>query len=150
MLVCVDIVGISKEEDGFLIRDTIEQTLLSMMPRRKKLVDIEVEICEEGDLGEAVGMLHKEDEDTFFMSLDRSIFEDPEYAITVVCHETTHIVQHLRKHLKDINVDVKKWRGKLYNIADINYFDLPWEVEARLSELVIGSKIIEKYNGTTS
>ena len=44
MYVCLDIIGISDENQGILIRDVVEQTLATLMPRKRNPIFIEIYI----------------------------------------------------------------------------------------------------------
>lgn len=143
MIICLDIVGINKEEQGHQIRDAIEQTMLTLMPKRRNPIFIDVEIARAGDMGRAVAMVHEEAQDHFFMTLDETLLDDTEELITTVCHETVHIKQYLRKECRDIAVDRKKWKGVEYDLNETNYYDLPWEQEAYFLQMILADKVIK-------
>lgn len=143
MIICLDIVGVDKAEQGYQIRDAIEQTLLTLMPKRKNPIFIDVEICKAGDMGRAIAMVHEEAKDHFFMSLDETLLDDTEELITTVCHETVHIKQYLRKETVDLSADRKKWKGVEYDLNETNYYDLPWEQEAYFMQMILADKVIQ-------
>ena len=67
MIVCLDIIGVEKEEQGILIRDVIEQALQVLMPRRRNPIFIDLHIALDEDLDDAEAMIHQEEDDTFFL-----------------------------------------------------------------------------------
>ena len=51
--------------------------------------------------------------------------------LLVLAHEMVHVKQYAKGELKDyVKVPRVKWRGKVYNDRKIDYWDMPWEIEA--------------------
>ena len=125
MIVCLDIVGVENEEEGILIRDVIEQSLDSLMPRRRNPIFIDCHIALDEDMGAAEAMIHQEAEDTFFLAIAQSALEGPtDNLVTLLIHEMVHVRQYIRKQISE----------KPYNNFD-EYIQLPYEQEAyRLQE----------------
>lgn len=125
MIVCLDIVGVENEEEGILIRDVIEQSLDSLMPRRRNPIFIDCHIALDEDMGAAEAMIHQEAEDTFFLAIAQSALEGPtDDLVTLLIHEMVHVRQYIRKQISE----------KPYNNFD-EYIQLPYEQEAyRLQE----------------
>lgn len=120
MYVCLDIVGISNENQGILIRDVIEQSLTTLMPKRRNPIFIEIEIALDEDLGDAEAMIHQEDENTFFLVISKSSIEGPtDDLVTLLIHEMVHVRQYIRKQITD----------EPYNNFE-EYLKLPYEIEA--------------------
>ena len=61
--------------------------------------------------------------------------------IETICHECVHIKQYLRKELTDVSVDTQRWKGKLVNTKEIEYYDLPWEKEAYKMEIELAETV---------
>lgn len=62
-----------------------------------------------------------------------SVSMNPISLAGLLIHETIHVTQILKKHLVFISPEVSVWKGKRYNTKNISlleYFQLPWEVEA--------------------
>ena len=125
MIVCLDIVGVENKEEGILIRDVIEQSLDSLMPRRRNPIFIDCHIALDEDMGAAEAMIHQEAEDTFFLAIAQSALEGPtDDLVTLLIHEMVHVRQYIRKQISE----------KPYNNFD-EYIQLPYEQEAyRLQE----------------
>ena len=48
-----------------------------------------------------------------------------------LAHECVHVAQYASGKMKDTNsIQVTKWNGKKIDRRGIDYFDLPWELEA--------------------
>jgi len=125
MIVCLDIVGVENEEQGLLIRDVIEQSLGTLMPRRRNPVFIDCHIALDEDMGDAEAMVHQEGDDTFFLAIAQSALESPtDDLVTLLIHEMVHVRQYIRKQITD----------QPYNNFE-EYIRLPYEQEAyRLQE----------------
>ena len=125
MVVCLDIVGVENEEQGILIRDVIEQSLDTLMPRRRNHVFIDCHIALDKDMGQAEAMIHQEAEDTFFLAISQSALDGPtDDLVTLLIHEMVHVRQYIRKQITD----------NPYNNFE-EYIKLPYEQEAyRLQE----------------
>lgn len=126
MIVCLDIIGVEKEEQGILIRDVIEQALQVLMPRRRNPIFIDLHIALDEDLDDAEAMIHQEEDDTFFLAVKQSALDGPEDdLITLLIHEMVHVRQYCRKEITET---------ESYNNYD-EYMKQPHEVEAyRLQE----------------
>ena len=70
MIIELDIVGIDDPRQGIAIRDAVENAFKVLMPRRLKPIYINVEVGLEDDMGRAVGYMHEEDDDEFFMVVE--------------------------------------------------------------------------------
>lgn len=120
MIVCLDIVGVNNEEQGLLIRDVIEQSLATLMPRRRNPIFIDCHIALDEDMGDAEAMIHQEADDTFFLAISESALKGPtDDIVTLLIHEMVHVRQYIRKQITD----------KPYNNFE-EYIRLPYEQEA--------------------
>ena len=65
MIICVDIVGVSKPEQGLVIRDTLEQALLHLLPRRRLpiLIDCHIALKEDPSYKEISKRFHENPEE---------------------------------------------------------------------------------------
>ena len=65
-----------------------------------------------------------------------------------VCHEMVHVKQYARNEMKDMGNDASKtrWKGKDVDRDNIDYYDLPWEIEAHGRELGLFIRWIESGN----
>jgi len=51
--------------------------------------------------------------------------------LETIAHELVHVKQFARGEMKDLlSVQKVSWCGKRYDRAEVDYWDLPWEVEA--------------------
>ena len=56
--------------------------------------------------------------------------------ITCILHELVHVKQYLKGELKDISALEQRWKGESH--ISIDYYDLPWEIEAyHLQEVLL-------------
>jgi hypothetical protein len=60
-----------------------------------------------------------------------------------LAHEIVHVKQFA---LRELNECQTKWCGKYYNDKKINYWDLPWEIDAYGRERGLYSRFIHKFN----
>jgi hypothetical protein len=125
MFICLDIVGVENKEQGILIRDVIEQSLETLMPRRRNPVFIDCHIALDKDMGEAEAMIHQEGDDSFFLAIAQSALESStDDLVTLLIHEMVHVRQYIRKQITN----------QPYNNFE-EYIRLPYEQEAyRLQE----------------
>ena len=133
MIICIDIVGIDKPKQGTLIRDTLEQALLTLLPRRRNPIFIDIEIALPEDISPAKALVHEDDTDVFFISLSQELLtlDMKDELIETICHEAIHIKQYIRKELKESKwSNVQIWKGKPVFTDSLDYYDLPWEIEA--------------------
>lgn len=134
MYVCLDIVGISDENQGILIRDVIEQSLTTLMPRRRNPIFIEIEIALDEDLGDAEAMINQEDDDSFFLAIRKSSLQGPtDDLVTLLIHEMVHVRQFIRKQITE----------QPYNNFE-EYLKLPYEIEAYKLQEELLDEIKEK------
>jgi hypothetical protein len=138
MIVCLDIVGLKNKEQGVLIRDVIEQSLDTLMPKRRNPVFIDCHIALDKDMGDAEAMIHQEAEDTFFLSIAQSSLENStDDLVTLLIHEMVHVRQYIRKQITD----------KPYNNFE-EYIKLPYEQEAyKLQEEMLDEIKAKVFNG---
>ena len=134
MIVGIDIVGITEKEQGVLIKDVVEQSLATLMPKRKNPIFIDIEIALDEDLGDAEAMIHQEDDDTFFLAISQSALEGPtDDLVTLLIHEMVHVRQFIRKQITD----------QPYNNFE-EYISLPYEIEAYKLQEELLDEIKEK------
>ena len=95
-----------------------------LMPRMRTL-DIEVQL--KNLTGDAVGFcMMEENNRQFTIEADRKL--GIKELVTTICHEMIHVKQYARKEMDDWNgVGLARWKGKTFNAANTNYYNLPWE-----------------------
>ena len=130
MIIDLQIVGITKESDGLLIRDTIEHALLTLLPRHRRLLTIEVEIALPSDMKEVKAYVHEEEKDCFVIALNQDVLKNNNDLILVLCHECVHIKQQVRNEYRHICENHFVFKGVDVYAEDIPYYKLPWEKEA--------------------
>ena len=98
----------------------------------KILKKISLEICVRnsvlvsGNLAE----MHTMTEDEFGFSIEFGNRLGFHRIMLSIAHECVHIKQYLLKELVDEDDDTITFLGKNYNMAAIDYWDWPWEIEA--------------------
>lgn len=57
---------------------------------------------------------------------------DLEFMLVNLAHEMVHVKQFAKGELKDVmrQVSMCKYLGKIYDVDKVDYWDLPWEIEA--------------------
>lgn len=103
-----------------------------LMPRMRTL-DIEIEIKDFGydtscgyclPAGHASGTSPRDFEIEINKDLElRTMLE-------TIAHEMVHVKQYARNELKQLDADTHRWMGDTVSDDDVEYWDLPWEVEA--------------------
>lgn len=52
-------------------------------------------------------------------------------ALKILAHELVHVKQFARNELRDTgHADYTKWNKQIYDQGKVEYWDLPWEIEA--------------------
>lgn len=94
---------------------------------------------------QALGETIHTDEDTVDIMLSanqsiRSIF-------ITAAHEMVHAKQYLSGELADSrkSIHYSIWKGKQIHIRALNYYDLPWEIDALGREYGLYRRFVEKY-----
>ena len=130
---------ISATGSGKVKREMVESianfSLNLLAPRLVNKVEIDITlirnlICKEEVAGDCVW------EDSSYRPREFTIRVDSSQPIQTlletVAHEMVHVKQFARGELKDLSreVNVCKWRGSIVKCNIVNYYDLPWEIEA--------------------
>lgn len=139
------ITGLLDQYAGHVIAETMQHSMQTLMPRRRKPIYVEVEIALDEDMGVAEALIHQEDEDSFFMSIAENALDNYEELAYTVAHECVHMKQYLRGEVKDLAVDRKRWKGVEYNLTEVAYADLPWEQEANFLQMPLGNKVVKQW-----
>lgn len=126
MIVCLDIVGITNQKQGILIRNVIESALDTLVPRRRKPIFIDVHVAKDEDMDGTEALIHQEENGFFFLALNEIMFtKEEDDLITCLIHEMVHVRQFLRREINESNH---------YNNFE-EYMNQPHELEAyRLQE----------------
>ena len=99
----------------------------TLMPRMRTL-DITVKLNTPKD---AMGYcLETENTRTFEIEIDRNQKLRP--LLETVAHEMVHVKQFARR---EMHPSLDTWYGKTYNPKKVDYWDLPWEIEAHGREV---------------
>jgi len=97
----------------------------TLMPRKKKL-DIEITLK---TLKGAYGFCLSNTYNEFELEIHKGM--RLRRLLETVAHEMVHVKQYARKELQQDSV----WQGKTYNPEKVDYWDLPWEIEAHGREV---------------
>lgn len=107
-----------------------------MSKRLKNTLYIDLEIIKDlestqGVMGDATWEDDNARPKDFTVRVDwrgKNFFEN---TLVTLAHELVHVKQFARGEMTDL-LSVKKvnWNGKRYSREDIDYWDLPWEIEA--------------------
>jgi hypothetical protein len=83
----------------------------------------------------------------FTIRLNVSLIPDWETLIETLAHEFIHVRQFARGYLKQYwraNPGVMHWHGKPYNIYRLQYWELPWEIEAYSLDFIFAEEYLER------
>lgn len=98
-----------------------------LMPRMRSL-DITIKLCTpKGAMGYC---LETENKRTFEIEIDRN--QQLRSLLETVCHEMVHVKQFARR---EMHPSLDTWYGKTYSPKKVDYWDLPWEIEAHGREV---------------
>lgn len=130
MFIDLDIIGITDERQGFVIKEAVELTLLRFLPDCDDIITVQVEVALDEDIGDASGLVDDMDDNEFVIYLNQSLLNDDVELFRTVAHECVHIKQYIKKELEHINLNFTKFRGSIVNSEEVAYNDRPWEIEA--------------------
>ena len=121
----IEVIGGSKSQKNH-VEKMVAFCAKKLMPKMN--LDITVNLCKPtGAMGYC---LEADNKRTFELEVDKS--QPLRALLETVAHEMVHVKQYARREL-DPNKEV--WMGKTYNPKDVNYWDLPWEIEAHGREV---------------
>lgn len=130
MYIDLDIIGITDEQQGFVIKEAVELTLLRFLPDCDDILTVQVEVAEPSDIGDAHGLVDDMDDLEYVIYLNQSILNDDVELFKTVVHECVHIKQYFNKELDHVNLYRSVFNGQVVDHFITNYEDRPWEVEA--------------------
>ena len=134
MFIGLEITGITKQSQGFIIKEAVERSLLHLLPLCDDVLQINVEVALDEDIGDACGLVDEEDELEYTIFLNQSILDDDVELFKTVCHECVHIKQYFNKELQHLNQYRVVFNNKTYDTFTTKYEDRPWEQEAHQAE----------------
>jgi len=109
-----------------------------LMPRMKTL-NITIRLTSpNGAMGYC---LELDNNRTYEIEVDRTL--TLRKLLETVAHEMVHVKQYARRELHPVH---NSWMGKTYNPKTVDYWDLPWEIEAHGREIGLFVRWAEKYN----
>ncbi len=80
-------------------------------------------------------------------SIGLSSLQTTDEVLLVLAHEMIHVKQYVKGELKDyITKPDPYWKGKPYSRKKVNYYDLPWEIEAYEKETALYEKFLNEEN----
>ena len=134
MFISLEITGITKKSQGFIIKEAVERSLLHLLPLCDDVLQINVEVALDEDIGDACGLADEDDEMEYTIFLNQSILNNDVELFKTVCHECVHIKQYFNKELQHLNQYRVVFNNKTYDTFTTKYEDRPWEVEAHKTE----------------
>ena len=121
----IEVIGGSKSQKNH-VEKMVAFCAKKLMPKMN--LDITVNLCKPtGAMGYC---LEADDKRTFELEIDKS--QSLRALLETVAHEMVHVKQYARREL---NPNKEVWMGKTYNPENVNYWDLPWEIEAHGREV---------------
>ena len=156
----IKVTGRPKHVSARIAKEAVEFfASLLMTPRLTKTLSVDIKFCKNlknSELGRKYGA---DESDWAIMDYEeydgyapkKYVFEiskeirTEQKLLECLAHEMVHLKQYARKELDYTRyTDVKRWKGKLYNIKTTSYWFWPWEVEAYGKEIGLVSLFLEK------
>lgn len=127
-MIFVDVIGGSKSQKKH-VKNMVEFCVKTLMPRMN--LDVTVNLCKPtGAMGYC---LQEENNRTFELEIDKT--QSLRGLLETVAHEMVHVKQYARGELyQGIRVNKHRWQGEWLE-DNIDYWDLPWEIEAHGREI---------------
>lgn len=126
MFVHLDIIGITDEGQGFIIKEAFDMVYKELFPQTEDTIDVTVYVSDE--TGDAMGLVCKEDDFEYTIELNKKLLDNDIELFRTVCHETVHIAQYVKTDLIHLPGYKYSWKGSI--IESIEYEKRPWEIEA--------------------
>jgi hypothetical protein len=126
MFYALDIIGITNEGQGLIIKEALDLTFSELLPDTNEMYDVEVYITEE--TGDALGLVCDEEDNAFTILLNKDLLNDDVELFKTVCHEAVHITQYIKTDLIHLPYNKFAWKGSI--IESMEYNKRPWEIEA--------------------
>ena len=131
MFVAVDIIGIKSKSEGLIIKKAIDDCITSLFPDSNEVIEINVEVAKNKDVGDnTYALVDEEDDGCYTIFLSQQALEDDVTLYKTICHECAHIKQYFTKELIHVNQYRSMFRNKVYDHFVTSYNERPWEVEA--------------------
>tara|TARA_R110000772_G_scaffold133429_2_gene241898 strand:+ start:5000 stop:5443 length:444 start_codon:yes stop_codon:yes gene_type:complete len=132
----IELVKVRRKKNRLLITEAIELFAFTLLhPRTVEVLDIIVEMK---DLGHADGYCGWEDSNinprSFTIELDKKLAGSE--LIKTIAHEMVHLKQFAKGELKERFKPTYRhiWHGDIVDVGLDNFYEVPWEVEAREME----------------
>ena len=132
----IELVKVRRKKNRLLITEAIELFAFTLLhPRTVEVLDIIVEMK---DLGHADGYCGWEDSNinprSFTIELDKKLAGSE--LIKTIAHEMVHLKQFAKGELKERFKPTycHIWHGDIVDVGLDNFYEVPWEVEAREME----------------
>ena len=132
----IELVKVRRKKNRLLMTEAIELFAFTLLhPRTVEVLDIIVEMK---DLGHADGYCGWEDSNinprSFTIELDKKLAGSE--LIKTIAHEMVHLKQFAKGELKERFKPTycHIWHGDIVDVGLDNFYEVPWEVEAREME----------------
>lgn len=123
----IEVTG-GKEYQRNYARSIAEFCIEKLMPKMKTL-DIQIKLISSPKDDDALGYCLSDTAREFELEIDKT--QNLRRLLETVAHEMVHVKQYARRELSNDDV----WQGKTYNPKRVDYWDLPWEIEAHGREV---------------
>lgn len=156
----LNITGPATEKQREMIVRAVDFFLDLLMTRRlKETLYIDLELAKgledrEGVCGDATWEDDPVRPKDFSVRVHWNGKKDFAKTLETLAHELVHVKQFARGEMRDLSSVAKvTWNGKRYDRAEVDYWDLPWEVEAHGREKGLFVRLCEadseicKYSG---
>lgn len=128
MYVALDVIGITDEEQGFIVRKAFDIVHTALFPETDDVIDVTIYIAEADDTGDAAGLVCQEDDDDYTIALNKNLLGNDIELFRTVCHEAVHVAQYVKTDLIHLPYGKYAWKGTIMD--PVEYDERPWEIEA--------------------
>ena len=134
----IEIVG-GQEYQKKRVRSIVLFCIHRLMPKMMSKLDIRIELkrdfCKNtGNLGLCYWMDTNDRPRDFLIEADAS--SNLRTLLLTIAHEMVHVKQMARNEQKQLLIANKiKWMGQTVDMGKVDYWDLPWEIEAHGREI---------------
>ena len=118
-----------------MVEDLARFAAMKLMPRLRDKLCIDINLTarliqKDNVAGDCIWEDSRIRPREFTIRVDSS--QELQLMLETVAHEIVHVKQFARGELQDLSSDINicKWQGSIVKCDVVDYYDLPWEIEA--------------------
>jgi hypothetical protein len=116
-----------------LAKSAVNWYIDNYLPKVRKL---HIDLCF-NRLDNFNGLCTQMDKRNFNIQIEDTL--DMDELVVTVMHEMIHVKQYVKNEMSDMESGNVRWKSKIYNPDDIDYWEHPWEIEAHRCDEVLAS-----------